>query len=293
MMNHRSSPVLLLDGGATISYTAVDRTGSVMGGGIGMGINLRFKALCEYSVVEEFPEITYDVFREKLMDRLKGKAPPMSLFGTDAETSIIGGVVSELAGSLRNIVKQFLLRVNSNNDSDRDQSLPPAVVVITGGDSYFLDKLLKPDCSSLVIPEPGVQFPRDDEVTFVVSGTSLIPYSVQHLLQSMTDAFPNPESPTDDLRMRIAGLRAARAVSFDQQSGIFRGTIVRVLADKSLEDDTFEIMFDENGGKDALSLIELYGRCFSSTTDCLVLTYCVCVCVCVCVFVCLCMLLSS
>jgi len=85
------------------------------------------------------------------------------------------------------------------------------------------------------------------------------------LLQANAGKKPAPGSDTDDeYRERLVGLRGARAASFNVNNqvkgGIFRGTIVLVLHEsgKSLQEDTFEILFDNDGERQVLDLVELY-----------------------------------
>jgi type III pantothenate kinase len=107
--------ILTIDCGTAITYDLVTSNGEYLGGAISPGIEMRFKALNQFTA--KLPLISFNnSFR---------------LIGDSTETSILSGVlngvISEVDGYIDRVKGQY----------------SPLNVVFTGGDSFFFDKKLK------------------------------------------------------------------------------------------------------------------------------------------------------
>ena len=242
------SPLLLLNGGSAITYMGMDRESKLLGGGACPGMSIRCRTLFDYCS-KDFPNIDFEKYKQ-ITEKAKDNNKPISIFATNMEVGIAANATAELAGQLRNIVKQFLKAVGTSDT--------PITVVITGDDTETLEQLLKKNCSDMVETEPDVAFPSSSEVAFRVR-KNLVPYGVQHLL-TMNRTKRSPLDPDEELRESLIGLRAA---TFNNNStdikGICRGLIVRIVCGKRFEEDTFVILLD-NGESIFLNLLRLYGK---------------------------------
>jgi type III pantothenate kinase len=108
---------LVIDAGTCIKFDFVD-SNKYMGGSISPGINMRFKALNEFTANLPF----IDVF--------SAKAP---LIGTNTHEAITSGVVNGCIEEVKGFVLQF------------NQQFQPISIFLTGGDANFFEEALKKD----------------------------------------------------------------------------------------------------------------------------------------------------
>lgn len=272
-MKEHGAPTLLIDAGVSIAHLAVDQSSSVLGGGITMGLNLRFVALHDYCGFQSFPSIPYETFR-KVVDEAMQQKKPIPLFASDPVSSVMGAAVSEVAGHTRCIANQFLATVGTpaaaattssdNNATPQQQNQQTVTIAITGDDTQFVEDVLRADHSYICKPEPGTTIPLDN--VKVVADQKLMPKGISLLMHttSLQKKEDTSANAAEDFRDRVLGIRGARAevflVELDNKAAIYRGTIVRVFRGKNLEDDTYEMFFDNAGEKVLLDQVELYGE---------------------------------
>ena len=251
------SPVLLLNGGTAITYLGMDKESNVLGGGACPGIAIRCRTLCDYCS-EDFPSIGFERYKQ-ITDKAKEEKKPISIFGSNMEIGIVANATAELAGQLRNIVKQFIKTVGPSDTA--------VAVVITGAycDTDIIEQLLKENCSNMVEAEPDVVFPPSSKVTFCVR-KNMFAYGVQHLLVAHKKKRA-PLDPDEEIREGLIGLRAASVkkpndakpnIYQGDSKTIYRGSIVRIIRGKLFEEDTFVLLLDD-GEKIFLDLVQLYG----------------------------------
>lgn len=101
-------PVLLLDGGTAMTYTALDADSNIIGGGISSGVKLRFQALSDNC--GKLPMVDHCRFKTAVTNAIE-RREPIPFFAKDTESAMMTTVCSELACQLRNIVKQFVASV--------------------------------------------------------------------------------------------------------------------------------------------------------------------------------------
>lgn len=239
-----NSPVLLLTGGSAITYVALNKDATFLGGGACAGMPIRCRTLFDYCS-QEFPSIDFKRYKE-ITDTAKKDKKPISLFATDMEAGIAANATAEMAGQLRNIVKQFLKLVGPSE--------VPLTVIITGTDTDILRELLQENCSNMVEPEPSVSFPLPTKVTFPMR-RNMPSYGVQHLLSAQRKQ-QVPLDSDEALREDLIGLRAA-AYAKNDAAGTYRGSVVRIVRGRVLEEDQFVLLLD-NGENLYLNLVELY-----------------------------------
>jgi pantothenate kinase type III len=281
IVQHRL-PCLVLDGGTALTYTAMDRKGQIMGGGILPGLAMRFRAL--HDNCGKLPYITHEDLKplingghEKVDGNVTNedaadKKEPMPTFATDTRTQMMASSFSEVACGLRNVVKQWLAQVKEEpqpvNEEGKEgeekkegkKSTKP-VVVFTGGDGALLHKLMKKDHDFLVSPEPDATVPHGDfEMHYF---KHLIHNGVAACLsEKYKESTRLSKTPEDELRLAVTGQRLAKNFEVADYNGdfVYRGTVVRILPGDTFEDDLFEIRYDD-GDTESMDLEELYGKC--------------------------------
>ena len=254
-VDYDGSPVLLLNGGTAVTYIAMDKESKLLGVGACPGIAIRCRTLFDYCS-EDFPSIGFEKYKQ-ITDTAKAEKKPISLFASNLEVGVIANATSEMAGQLRNIVKQFIKTVDG-----RPSNTSPPKVIITGenSDTEIIVQLLEENCSNLIVPEPDVAFPTSCKDMICVR-KHMGAFGIQHILVANKKK-KAPQNPDDTLRENIIGLRAASVVSKKPSTPqtakkIHRGSIVRVIPGKNFEDDTFIVLTDE-GEEIFLDLIQLY-----------------------------------
>ena len=109
-------PVLVIDAGTAITFDFADAEGNYCGGGISPGVNMRFRALDEFTA--RLPLVEAAI------------AP--KLVGDSTETSIRSGVVNGTLAEVQGIIDRY--RATYGTDLQ---------VFLTGGDQYLFENQLK------------------------------------------------------------------------------------------------------------------------------------------------------
>ncbi len=107
---------LIIDAGTCVTYDFVDKDNIYRGGAISPGLQLRYKALNNYTA--NLP----------LLSIPKNHVP---LIGTDTTTSIQSGVIRGLANEIEGFIVKYNLKYT------------PLTVYLTGGDEKLLDSYIK------------------------------------------------------------------------------------------------------------------------------------------------------
>lgn len=112
-----NKPLLVIDAGTCITYDLISRSGVFEGGIISPGIELRFKAMNDYT--KNLP----------LLNKRSSKV----LIGKSTEQSMTSGVINGIAGEMQSHVSQLLL-----NNADLK-------VIMTGGAAQIFESKIKSD----------------------------------------------------------------------------------------------------------------------------------------------------
>ena len=107
--------VLVIDSGTAITYDLVTSNGEYIGGAISPGINMRFRALNEFTA--KLPLL-----------KSQKKFP---LIGDSTEESILAGVLKGSVGEVDTFINEVKAKYSDLK------------IVFTGGDAFFFDKNLK------------------------------------------------------------------------------------------------------------------------------------------------------
>lgn len=108
--------VLVIDAGTCIKYNFTNSKNEYLGGGISPGIQMRFKALHQFT--SKLPFIEPDFSDTALM-------------GTNTKNSILSGVLNGSIAEIDGIINEYKTHFSDT------------IFVLTGGDSEFLAKRLK------------------------------------------------------------------------------------------------------------------------------------------------------
>ena len=111
-----NSNVLVIDAGTCIKYNFVNSANEYLGGAISPGINMRFRALHEYT--SRLPLLSFDDTYSELV-------------GTTTQNSILSGVINGSVAEIEGFVDLY------------NKQYPGVICVITGGDSEHLAKTIK------------------------------------------------------------------------------------------------------------------------------------------------------
>ncbi len=107
--------VLIIDVGTCITYDFINAKGHYKGGAISPGINMRYKALHEYT--EKLPLLDANI--------------PQNILGNSTQTSIHSGVIYGISLEIDGVISQYR------------QDFEDLTVILTGGNAHFLLDRLK------------------------------------------------------------------------------------------------------------------------------------------------------
>ena len=107
---------MVIDGGTAITYDWIDAAGNYFGGSISPGLNMRYKALNNYTAG---------------LPLIKADENFAANSGNDTKSAIISGVQNGIKYELEGFIKSYKKEGEELN------------IVLSGGDSIFFDTLLK------------------------------------------------------------------------------------------------------------------------------------------------------
>ena len=108
--------ILIVDAGTCITFDFLNKNGEYLGGAITPGINLRFKALNNYT---------------DILPLIMNFGKEVKLIGNSTEGSIKSGVINGVKAEVNGIIKSYR------------QEYPEIKIIITGGDIYYFDTTTK------------------------------------------------------------------------------------------------------------------------------------------------------
>lgn len=106
---------LCIDLGTCIKYDLVTADGTYQGGAISPGLEMRYKALHEYT--DQLPLVETDV--------------PSTLYGRDTQSSLVSGVKEGIINEINGFIARYL------------EEYKGLTIFMTGGDARFFDKAFK------------------------------------------------------------------------------------------------------------------------------------------------------
>jgi type III pantothenate kinase len=115
-LRFHGKPVLVIDAGTCLKFNYVNRKGEYLGGSISPGVEMRFKALHNFTA---------------RLPLLEAGAYKPQLIGTDTTGSIKTGVMEGIFHEVKGVIESY---------RKKDKNLN---VILTGGDAALFDKRLK------------------------------------------------------------------------------------------------------------------------------------------------------
>ena len=112
---YEGKDVLIIDVGTCITYDFMNARGHYKGGAISPGINMRYKALHDYT--EKLPLLDANI--------------PQNILGNSTQTSIHSGVLYGVTLEIDGVISQYR------------QDFEDLTVILTGGNAHFLLDRLK------------------------------------------------------------------------------------------------------------------------------------------------------
>lgn len=107
--------VLVIDAGTCITFDFLNAQNEYLGGAISPGINIRYRALHDYTA--KLPQLS--------------KSEDYALEGKSTAESIHSGVINGIIQEINGVINQY------------QEKYPDLTVILTGGDTKFLSKQLK------------------------------------------------------------------------------------------------------------------------------------------------------
>jgi len=142
-------PVLIIDGGTAMTYTAADSTGKIIGGGIGPGVAVKLFALTDK--IDALPEVNSKIIFSKVEELVESRGK-INVFANSTINCIVFDLIQELKNKLQSIIAEWLSIVGPpctirNRPRPQSSILKENLerhVYITGGDGKLFELLLKP-----------------------------------------------------------------------------------------------------------------------------------------------------
>lgn len=178
-------PSIVFDADNTLTYTAADSKGRLLGGGISPGLSLRLQSISGTSSSE------VDLITEaKLYEKLRAVAisnKPFPIFSNNSEDSVISTALSEVSHNTRSIINLWLEKVGPPEAIEEGRGKDPSTfcpvnntrnVSVTGKNAAVLGYLLKEKHGG-VIESSNRNVERDMNAT---AFDKLIPFGIQNVI---------------------------------------------------------------------------------------------------------------
>mmetsp|Transcript_20809 Transcript_20809/g.30496 ORF Transcript_20809/g.30496 Transcript_20809/m.30496 type:complete len:644 (+) Transcript_20809:352-2283(+) len=245
-------PALVFDGGTATTYTAADATGKVLGGGIGPGLRLKFKALGDRT--DALPNIAPEEVLRRVAEAVE-KRKPLPTFARDTKEAIMVDVLGELALKGRDVIERWLevvgpseveeAKKDDSGDSDALKKNFDRAVLVTGGDGDILAQLLQPNRGGIVEVSAGDLSSSDTKTAGkgkaktatpkfqIMHSKHLIHYGISSAIMNQVRkrrkaSEAKAKVQKEDENQKFMGQRVAKifAVEDDDGDNVFRGSIV-------------------------------------------------------------------
>lgn len=276
-------PALVFDGGTATTYSATDGTGSILGGGIGPGIQSKFRSLTKDT--DALPEITTEEVLARV-NEAQEKGRPLPTFARNTQEAMMADAFQEFALKGRNVIEHWLEKSygkeGAGADDDEEGRRAGAAssnrkfndgkrVICTGGDGDILMQLLQPHYGGVIEHAPngggggggGGARSRDGALAprYVVEASKhLIHYGIACVLAQEAERRRGKVAFRKGPAGAHVGKRVAKhfPVEADDGDNVYRGKVTVVVELKGGEEG-FRIKYDDGDGEDVTS-DELFGE---------------------------------
>jgi pantothenate kinase type III len=273
-----SYPLMVIDGGTAMTYTAADAKGKIVGGGIYPGFASIYRALYDYTGA--LPLIAQEEMTELIGESISSKTP-LSLFAKDTRSAMITTGIKAMAEVCWGAVQEFkailsaaptdqeALPEGGENGNDNGVNEPSAdgeqekivfTICLTGGDGDIIARLLSTDHNGILSSNVPADARHGVDIQ---KHKHLAHYGIGIVLDAKTSEGQTMKSEDDKIREEIIGQRVAKSFKIRTEEKIFRGSVAAVADGETLEKDWFYVRYDD-GDTEHLSITALYGTyaCF-------------------------------
>ncbi len=139
-------PLLVIDGGSAMTYTAVDSKGAIMGGGISPGLNSKFKSMSQDTGA--LPALDVNDVMKMIDDSIKQETP-IPIFSKNTKEAMIAAVLNEISAHCQNVIKSFEQKIAKANNTNGEK-MSNGKVVVTGGSGEIIAALLSKEPTQIL-----------------------------------------------------------------------------------------------------------------------------------------------
>jgi len=265
-----NTPVMVIDGGTALTYTAINAKGTILGGGICPGLAATLRSLHDYTGA--LPLLQQQEVEQLVANAAKDQTP-LPIFSRTTETAIVATALKGMADICWGALKEFKRQLeadagapaSSHGDNDPPTNLDlettngknkKITICLTGGDAEMISKLLHPERSHIVQSDlDGDAIMENVEIN---RHRNLCHYGIGVVLEAKHNASVEVQSEDDKVRVEIIGQRVAKEFYLKNKKEVYRGTVAAAAAGENLEDDWFYIRYDD-GDTEHLTITGLYG----------------------------------
>eukprot|EP00571_Detonula_confervacea_P012643 CAMPEP_0172311816 /NCGR_PEP_ID=MMETSP1058-20130122/15787_1 /TAXON_ID=83371 /ORGANISM="Detonula confervacea, Strain CCMP 353" /LENGTH=634 /DNA_ID=CAMNT_0013025109 /DNA_START=147 /DNA_END=2051 /DNA_ORIENTATION=+ len=252
-------PALVFDGGTATTYSATDGNGKILGGGIGPGLQSKFRSLTKDT--DALPEITTDQVIARV-NEAQEKGKPLPTFARNTQEAMMADAFQEFALKGRNVIGHWLEKAHEKSAStDTMKVNTDRHVICTGGDSDILMQLLQPHYGGVIehMESSGAKSKNGAlaQRYKVEMSKHLIHYGIACVLATQVSLRNRKDAFRKNPHQEHVGKRVAKhfEVEADDGDNIFRGDVVKVI--ETDKEDEFRIQYDDGDSED-ITIGELY-----------------------------------
>jgi pantothenate kinase type III len=254
-------PALVFDGGTCMTYTACDSRGSLVGGGITLGLMAKFAAVSQCSrYAPGMSSVQHHEDMVKYAHDMVLQNKPLDFFSRNTQEAVVSSTLKETAFYCRQVVSKYLTDVFSkfkeidgkvDDSGDAEKRIPK--IIVAGGDSVILQKLLENESNYLLDPNP------DTRPYSIVEFKHLIAFGIAIALKAKVEKHKS-QAITDFDRL-LLGCRVAKEFKTLDEDGdrIYRGTIAASVRTSDSEEHQYLVLYDDIDTEE-MNLVELHGK---------------------------------
>jgi pantothenate kinase type III len=254
-------PALVFDGGTCMTYTACDSHGRIVGGGITLGLMAKFAAVSQCSRhAPGMSSVQHHADMVKYAHDMVLQNKPLNFFSRNTQEALVSSTLKETAFYCRQVVSKYLTEVfdkfaeddgKEKDTEDSEKRIPK--IIVAGGDSVILRKLLEVNSNYLLDPNPDVR------PYCIVESKHLIAFGIATALKAKVEKHKS-QAITDFDRI-LLGCRVAKEFKTLDEDGdrIYRGTIAASVRAKDSEEHQYLVMYDDIDTEE-MNLVELHGK---------------------------------
>lgn len=269
-------PALVIDGGTSLTYTACDRNGHIVGGGITAGLLAKFRTLANHS--EKAPGMVSVQDPEQMLKAAQSmidKNEPLGFFLRNTQDAVVSSFLKEIGFYLREVVKRYFddvyakgsneegtggndeNGVSTSTDVSRPQGQPNNTIpkiILTGGDARILESLLKVNDNNLLESRPDI-IPYE-----IVVNKQLFSHGVAAALIMKAGQFKTTVFHEHD--KKLLGCRVAKEFKLSDDDGdrVYRGTIAATIRIKNSTARQYLVLYDDADAEE-MDVVQIHGKC--------------------------------